>query len=175
HNLWDVIARDPGAVFRRMAFNVGDHLLQDAIKLLTVPVAVAALLGVVVARRDGSLRALWPVWLAGAALFLTLVPVFYSERYGLALLPMYASLAGLFFASPVAALRWRRALWLKPALSAIPLGFAILASVRVQARVLDQLPTEVLTAAATLRKLARPGDRVIARKSHIAYHAGVEP
>src|SRR5205814_4032357 len=42
------------------------------------------------------------------------------------------------------------------------------------AHVLDQLPTEVLECAETLRQLRQPGDRIIARKWHIAYHGGVE-
>src|SRR5204862_6485758 len=71
HNLWDVIARDPGAVLGRLLFNVWDHLRQDAVKLLTLPVAIAALAGVLLARRDGTLRMLWPVWLAGALLLVT--------------------------------------------------------------------------------------------------------
>jgi hypothetical protein len=101
--------------------------------------------------------------------------VFYSERYSLALLPAYATLAALAFASPRLAFVWRRRWWLKPALVVLPAAAAIMASVKVQARVIDQLPTEVLTAAKTLRELRRPGDVVIARKSHIAYHGGVEP
>lgn len=176
HNLWDVIAKDPKAVFSRMLFNSWDHLRLDAIHLLTVPLAVAAFAGIVIGRGDGALRRLWPLWLTGALLFLTLVPVFYSERYSLALLPMYASLAALAFASPqLAFVLGSGRLWLKPLLAAIPLTSLILASVKVQARMIDQLPIEVLTAAKTLRELRRPGDRVIARKSHIAYHGGVEP
>lgn len=176
HNLWDVIAKDPKAVFSRMLFNSWDHLRLDAIHLLTVPLAVAAFAGIVIGRGDGALRRLWPLWLTGALLFITLVPVFYSERYSLALLPMYATLAALAFASPkLAFVLGSGRLWLKPLLAVIPVTSLILASVKVQARMIDQLPTEVLTAAKTLRELRRPGDRVIARKSHIAYHGGVEP
>ena len=176
HSLWDVIARDPAAVLRRMLFNSWDHLRQDAISLLTVPLAIAAVAGIPLGQRDGALRRLWPVWLTGALLFVTLVPVFYSERYSLALLPMYASLAALAFASPRLAFALGSGrVWLKPLLAAVPLATLVLASVKVQARMIDQLPTEVLTAAKTLRELRRPGDRVIARKSHIAYHGGVEP
>jgi len=65
-------------------------------------------------------------------------------------------------------------MWLKPALALIPLGFALKASIVVQARVIDQLPTEVLECAETLRQLKHPGDRLIARKWHVAFHAGVE-
>ena len=164
------------AVFSRMLFNSWDHLRQDALLLLTVPLAIAAIVGILLGERDGALRRLWPLWLTGALLFVTLVPVFYSERYSLALLPMYATLAALAFASPRLALALGSGrVWLKPLLAAVPLATMILASVKVQARMIDQLPVEVLIAAKTLRELRRPGDRVIARKSHIAYHGGVEP
>jgi len=177
HNLADVIARDPGAVASRMFFNVHDHLRLDAVSLLGWPLALCAMLGLGVGLADGTLRRLWPLAPAWALLFLALVPAFYSERYSLALLPYYATAAALFFASPRFALVLLRGprIWLKPALALLPLVFALAATMRSQARVLDQLPVEVLDAARTLRSLARPGDRVIARKAHIAFHSGVEP
>ena len=177
HSLADVIARDPGAVVSRMLFNVYDHLRLDATSLLGWPLALCAVLGLGLGLADGTLRRLWPLAPAWALLFLALVPVFYSERYSLALLPYYAAAAALFFASPRFALVLRRGprIWLKPAFALLPLAFALAITVRSQARVLDQLPVEVLDAARTLRSLARPGDRVIARKAHIAFHSGVEP
>jgi len=176
NSLWDVIARDPGAVMRRELFNVWDHLRLDATSLAGIPVAIAALIGLVLAIRDGTFRRLWPLWVAGALAFLTLVPVFYSERYSLPLLPIYAVLAGAAFASPLlaVALGGTGRVWLKPLLAAIPLALSLDASARTQARVIDQLPVEVLGAARVLRAEARPGDRVIARKPHIAFHGGVQ-
>jgi hypothetical protein len=176
HNLWQVIARDPAAVASRMLFNVTDHLRLDARDLLAWPVALAAVLGLAFGALDGSLRRLWPVWLAGALLFLTLVPVFHSERYSLALLPVYATLAALAFASPQLALAIgpRARVWLKPALALIPLVLAGQHAVRGEARFFSQLPVEVLPCADTLRALKRPGDRVIARKPHLATMAGVD-
>jgi tetratricopeptide (TPR) repeat protein len=177
HNLAEVIARDPGAVAGRMLFNLFDHLRLDAARLLGWPVAACALLGLALGVADRETRRLWPLLLAWALLFLALVPAFHSERYSLALLPYYAAAAALALASPRFALVLRGGPrpWLKPALALLPLGLALAASVRSQARALDQLPVEVLDAARTLRTLARPGDRVIARKAHLAFHAGVEP
>jgi tetratricopeptide (TPR) repeat protein len=177
HSLADVIARDPAAVASRMFFNVHDHLRLDAARLLGWPLALCAALGLGLGLTDGALRRLWPLVPAWALLFLALVPAFYSERYSLALLPCYATAAALFFASPRFALVLLRGPrpWLKPVLALLPLAFALSATVRSQARVLDQLPVEVLDAARTLRSLARPGDRVIARKAHVAFHSGVEP
>jgi hypothetical protein len=174
--LMDVIRRDPGAVFGRILFNVWDHLRLDARNVLGWPVAIAAIAGLVLGARDGTLRRLWPLGAAGALLFLTLVPTFHSERYSVALLPVYASLAAIAFGSPLFAIAiGRRArLWLKPALAVVPLGFAAAHSVTIQARVVDQLPVEVLECAETLRQLKQPGDRLIARKWHVAFHAEVE-
>ena len=174
HSLWDVIARDPSAVARRELFNVWDHLRLDGRDLVGPAVALAALAGLALALWDGTFRRLWPLWVAGALAFLALVPVFYSERYSLPLLPIYATLAAAAFASPRFALAVAGGrLWLKPLLAAWPLALALQASVSTQVRVMDQLPVEVLGAARVLRAEARPGDRVIARKPHIAFHSGV--
>jgi len=176
-SLWDVIRRDPGAVSRRLLFNAGDHLRLDAQSLLGWPTAIAALIGAAVSVRDGSMSRLWPLVVAAGLLSATLVPVFYSERYSLGMLPLYATLAATAFASPLGALvvGRKRRLWLKPLLASVPLAFAVMASWRLERRAIDQLPVEVLECARTLRQLEHPGDRVIARKGHIAYHAGAEP
>jgi tetratricopeptide (TPR) repeat protein len=175
-SLWDVIARDPGAVFSRMLFNLWDHLRLDARDLLGWPVAAAAVLGAALALWTGAVRRLWPVLAAGALLFLTLVPVFHAARYSLGLLPVYAALAGALFGLPAFALAAGRGsrVWLKPMLAAIPLALAIAANVAAQKETLRMLPREVRESAAVLRTLAAPGDRIIARKGHIAYHAGLE-
>jgi tetratricopeptide (TPR) repeat protein len=174
HNLWDVIARDPVAVFSRMGFNLFDHLRLDAVKLLGWPVALAALIGLVLAWVSGGLAPLAPLLVSGALLFLTLVPTFYAERYSLALMPLYAMFAGLCFGLPKFAFALRgRPIWIKSVLAALPLLFALDGSIRHQKRALAMLPVEVLQAARTLRSLAAPGDAVIARKPHLAFHAGV--
>jgi hypothetical protein len=174
HGLMDVIRRDPGAVARRLLFNLGDHLRLDAAVLLGWPVAAAALLGAALGLRDGTLRKLWPLPAAGALAYLALLPVFHSERYALPLLPVYATLAAcLGAARPWGRLRGR-APWLGPALAALPLVLSVASCVEQQRSALSRLPTDVLECAPTLRRLRRPGDRVIARKAQIAYYGGVE-
>jgi len=175
HSLWDVIARDPLAVARQLALNCVTHVRDDARLLLGWPTALSAGLGAALAARRGALAGAWSFALAAALSFLALVPVFHSERYSLALLPFYGCAAGFFFATPEFALALGGRTWIKPALAVLPLGFSIVASVDLQRRVLAQQPTEVLAAAETLRSLARPGDRVIARKPHVAALAGIAP
>ena len=172
-SLWDVVGRDPVAVLRREAFNVYDHLRRDFTDLLGAPVAVCVAIGASLALVDGTLRRAWAIWAAAGLLFLSLVPVFYSERYSLPLLPAYAALAAAAFASPRFAYPVGR-VWLKPFLIAIPLALTVPATQRYLARALEQLPVEVLDVAKTLRERARPGDRVVARKPHLAYHAGIQ-
>ena len=178
-SLADVIAKDPGAVASRMVFNLGDHLRLDAKSLLGWPLAACAALGLALGLTEQRFRRLWPLGVTWALLFLTLVPAFYSERYSLALLPFYLLPAGWLFASPRFALAFRGGdgmhRWLRNPLVLVPLVAMVIASVRLEARAIDQLPVEVLEAARVLRSLERPGDRVIARKAHVAFHAGAEP
>jgi hypothetical protein len=174
HSLGDVIAKDPGAVLARELGNVGEHLKLDAQRLLGPWVAVAALLGLVLGALDGTVRRLWPLLLAGLLQFLALVPAFHSERYSLAILPAYLALAAMLFASPRLALVAGGRVWLKAALLAATLVVTLNASRVMLAFTIDQLPVQVLECARVLRALRQPGDRVIARKPHIAFHGGVE-
>ena len=175
--LASVIARDPGAVAGRMGFNVLDHLRADARQLLGWPLSITALVGLVLAARSGWLRSLWPVLAAGALLFLTLVPVFYSERYSLAVLPVYATLAAAAFASPrfAMAVGGAQHLWLKALIAPVLAALAITTGITREARTFDQLPIEVLDAGRALKSLRRPGDGVISRKGHIAYYGDCTP
>ena len=172
HTLWDVIARDPPAVFAHLWSNAWEHLRLDAAEVFGWPVALAAALGLVLGASEARLRRLWPVVLAGALFFLSLVPVPHGGRYSLPLVPIAAACAAVPFA------RWltakRRVLeWLGGAAFVAALVVSLVASVELQAHDLGQLPTEVLEAAGPLRARAAPGDRIIARKPHIAYYGGV--
>lgn len=172
--LWDVIAYDPAAVARQLAINCATHLGDDARVLLGWPTAACVALGGLLAVARGRLRSCWPLAAAAVLSFAAFVPAFYSERYSLALLPFYAVAAAGLFASPRFALPLGRRLWLKPLLAVAPLALDVAGSLDLQRRVLAQQPTESLACAETLRSLARPGDRVITRKPHVAYLAGVQ-
>jgi tetratricopeptide (TPR) repeat protein len=176
HSLADVIARDPRAVVSRLAANLSDHLRLDARDLLGWPVALSALVGLLVVAVSGAWRRLWPIGLAASLLYLTLVPVFHSSRYSLALLPVYATLAGACFGLPWLALALGRGprVWLKPLLASIPLAMAAASASAFIRQSLAALPVEVVSVSSTLRTLRRDGDRVIARKGHLGYYAGLE-
>jgi len=174
---WSVFARDPVAVTSRMLVNVVDHLRLDVAQLTGAALAIAAAAGLWLGARDGTLGRLRAVWLACALAFLALVPAFHSERYSLAVLPAWTALAGLALSSPRLALVFEpapgRRVWLKPALALVVLALGVRDAIAVQARVIDQLPREVLQVAAEAKPFFRPGDRVLARKPHFAWEAGL--
>jgi hypothetical protein len=64
--------------------------------------------------------------------------------------------------------------WLKPALIVLPFLWSVPAGIKSLAKVIDQLPRELLQAATVLREIKAPGDRIIARKPHIGYLADIE-
>src|SRR5262249_39167068 len=61
-----------------------------------------------------------------------------------------------------------------PWLVLVPAGLAASASGRAQAHTVRTLPNEMREAGLCLRRLAAPGDRVIARKPHVGFVAGLE-
>jgi hypothetical protein len=174
---WSVLAKDPPAVLGRIAFNTFDHLRLDAQSLAGWALATCALAGVALATGRGWLGRLRPAFAWAALVFLSLVPVFHSPRYSLPMLPVWAGLAAVAFVSPRFALAAgrRRRVWIKPALAVLPVALAVEANVAFQRAELAKLPVEVLAGARTVAPLARPGDRVLARKPHFAWHAGLEP
>ncbi len=176
HGLWGVVRHDPGAIVARLLRNAWEHAMLDARLLLGTSVALSAAAGILLGWRDGSLRRAWIFCLAGAAAYLALIPAPYGERYSLMLLPVYAMLAGIAFGSRTLAIPIgpRPGFWLKPLLLLLPLGLSIAASARHQSHSLAQLPREVLVCGQALRESRREGDRVIARKPHIAYAGQVE-
>jgi hypothetical protein len=171
---WSVLARDPVAVLRRVGFNLLDHLRLDAQKLTGVPLALAALFGAWFAWKDGLLGKLRPLLAAMALFFLILVPAFHSERYSLAVLPLWCALAGLTFSSPRYALV-TVGVWLKLLLLPLVLVPALGVTRAFAARVLYQLPVEARAAGEEVRPFVKPGDKVLARKPHFAWYAGMTP
>jgi hypothetical protein len=172
HNLWDVVRLDPPRFFARMVSNVADHLGLDASNLLGWPLAISAVLGVALAIASGAFAPFASFAFAGGLLFLSLVPAFYAERYSMALMPFYATYAALLFGLPRFAFAVRgRGVWLKTIVATVLLASEILNSVHSQWKTFDQLPVEVIEDARVLRSVASPGDTVIARKPHLAYHA----
>jgi tetratricopeptide (TPR) repeat protein len=153
--------------------NIPAHLVREGRELLGWPLAALALVGLIAAfgaRWRG--RAL-PLVAIGAAMFLALAPIFYSDRYALAELPVEAALAGLALALIASSGRLQRAaLPVALALAVVPFGTSIQKSVALQAGVRRDAPIETIAAGRTLDRVAAPGARVISRKGHVGYYSG---
>lgn len=172
--LWSVIARDPGAVVGRMLHNVGEHLMLDARGLVGGALAAAAALGAIVTFRRGTVTALRAPLLVCGLLFLSLVPAPHGERYSLAVLPAWVAFATALFVSDRFAARFGPAR-LKLLLLPLVLAFTLRDTIASTRRTLDQLPVEVLEAAAQVKGRVQPGDKVFARKPHFAWYTGMTP
>jgi hypothetical protein len=174
HSPGSVWSADPGAVAGRMLFNLGDHFRLDARLLLGLPVACAAALAPALALTDRRLLRLTPLGLAGLCAYLSLVPAAHDERYSLAVLPYYALMAAATLTAAVVS-RWKP--WavtvVRSALVLGVVGLSLRGAIAEQAHVLEQQPLEILSCAGRLKQLAERDDRVIARKPHLAFHAGV--
>lgn len=175
HSLADVVRRDPAAVVKQCGRNVIDHLRLDGSMLLGWPVALTALLGAAIAILDGSWRRLRTVALFAALSFVSLIPVLHSPRYALATAPWYMLLAGVAAGSPRLALYLPRPrVALKWILALVPLVLAARVAAIENRYWLSQLPYEVLPASAALRAAGPDRGSIMARKPHIAYHAGLD-
>lgn len=158
----------------RLLSNLAQHVRLDLATLLSWPVASVCGLGLLFALRDRIWRPLASYWTCGALLFGALVPVFYSDRYALAYLPAWMSLAGVAVGSPRLAVLVRGVpLPIKWVVALVPLALSVSASVATQRHVLSQQPIEVLAAGRALRMEAPAGARVVSRKGHIGYYSGL--
>ena len=166
-------AESRGLVARAFV-NAPAHLVGDARDVLGWPTAVLCVIGIVILVVERRRRQWAPLGLHGALAFLALAPVFYSDRYSLAVLPFYLSLAGAAVALP-ASLGGRARPLIPAALLAWPLATTLSANVRLQRHVHSSLPFDVLAAAPVVRRASQPDDGLIARKGAVAFYGGVRP
>jgi tetratricopeptide (TPR) repeat protein len=174
-SLGDLLQRDAGALVMRALGAIPNHLAQDAGVLLGWPVATLCLLGLALLISERRFRLFGPLWIPGVALFIVLVPVFYSPRYSLPLAPFYLTLAAAAIASPQFALAVGRAgVPLKWLIALLPVALTLQSNVALQRQLESQTPVEVIEAGRALRDAAPPGARVVSRKGHIGYYSGLE-
>ena len=168
--LLELLRTRPLELVRRSLVNIPAHLARDAKELLGIPIAALCALGVLAA---GSMRrALRPVWLHGALLFAALVPVFYSDRYSLPLIPIYLGFAGLIVAPAPGFLRAIPGI-VRAVMLAAAAVWLIAWCVPYQRAVLELAPIETRDAGRALAGQSSPGERIVSRKGHIGYYSGL--
>jgi len=166
----DVLLYDPGRALLHWLRNLGTRWLLDLRQLVPVWIGVAAAIGALVhARRAGGRAGL----LAHFGFpYATLALVFYAPRFFLYLVPFYLGSAALaFFPRRRVGAPLGRGLAIAGAVAVV--ASAVLAG-RETVALLRDPPVEVVEAGRVLSAVARPGDRVLARKPQVAWFANME-
>ena len=170
------VLESAGAALSRLGRGLVEHPPRDARDLLGPPAALLAVagLGFALLRRQG--RRFAPFVPLLAVTYASLAPVYYTERYSMVLAPLLL-LPGAWLVSHIAHGPGRRP---QRALAAGALALLALAPTAGWAlayhRVcFEAMPLEARAAGEALRPLATPGQRLLARKAHVAFYAGLEP
>ncbi|MBI1796377.1 MAG: glycosyltransferase family 39 protein [Candidatus Eisenbacteria bacterium] len=179
HSLLDVLKLDPPRVAAALGRNAALRWSDDVRKLVPIALGIPALIGMVLVwpRRKGAPAVAAHFLFA----YLVLTSVFYNTRFFLYLTPFYLmGAAALIFAEPGARTGRARPRWpaIPPAVRvAVAVGLLLVSAIAMRsearARYADE-PYEIHAAAETLRRLAPHGGRIMARKPHIAYFAGMD-
>ena len=160
------------ALATRLGTGIVTHLRDDAMVLVGWPAAALALVSLawlISMRASRSLLAIAPIF---AFVFLALAPIYYSDRYSMTLLPFYLAPAAIVLGLFTTGGGRRRLLAFAAG------GLVLLATARqsiaLQRLEYQSLPIETLTSGRAIRAVASPGERVLARKAHIAYESGLD-
>ena len=180
HSLAEVLAYDPLRAGLHILRNLFVQRFLDFRELTTPWLGVLALPGVVLLLGARQTR----VWLSHAlACSLVLAMVFYSARFGLYLLPFYLGAAGASLAWLASRLHdaGRARSWcagtLRFATSALGLALVVFSGGTAAfetARHLADAPHETRIAGRALARMGLSDERILARKPHVAYFAGIQ-
>lgn len=173
----DVVSYDPARFALHVGRNALTRWIEDAHRLMPVWIGAPAVIGMALTwRRPG-----WAAMLIHAGLaYLVLSLVFYTPRFFLYLLPFYLSgTLGLLLARPPAPGAGRAAGAKSVPLARIGIAGALLlisavATVAASRRLLADPPEETRVAGEILRGVGAQTQRVMARKPHAAFHAGMQ-
>ena len=181
HSLGDVIAFDPIGAVARTAWNLGDHLVADLHELVPLWIGVIAAPGLILwlRRRDS-----WQAGIHAGLCALALAPVFYSSRFSLYLLPFYLAGAGALLSElprmlggwipkVIAAGAAPPRSWFPALAAALLLPSAWFGFQQLEKNLADA-PHEARLAGERLAAAGLSGDRIMARKPHVAYFAGMQ-
>jgi len=181
----EVVAADPSGFVVMILRNGVEHLWMDWRSVLVAGdarwVAPAAVLwgvmtglGLVVAIWRYRWRA-WPAVFFGLMSYGVLVPVFYGERFSLPMVPVYGVLAAVAVVGSATAEGKPLLLRLGPLVALVLLVWGgTVTTVQSVEGLLRYSPEEVRLIADEARPSVRAGERILARKPHIAYFLDLE-
>jgi tetratricopeptide (TPR) repeat protein len=182
HSYFDVLLHDPARSALHVVRNIATRWLVDAHELMPIWIGALAVPGMVITwwRRPG-----WPAVTVHVVLaYLVLTLIFYTPRYFIYLLPFYLSgTFGLLLRAQVAAVSDptksggglpRRVRLTGPLVAIALIVVSAVTSIGETRRVLADPPEETRVAGELLRGLGRRGQRVMARKPHVAFFAAMD-
>ncbi len=177
----DVFTRDPRRVLSHYSTDIYEDAVRVAADSVTLPavffVGAGLLLWLAMGaadRRRAASFLVFPLFTFG---IVALVP--YQARYGYPMVPAAAGLIGAAFAHRWTTAAAHEASWrIAQRVRRCCLWLAFLpplamTTIKLREYVTSE-PIELLTGGAALRPLVRPGDRMIARKSHLPHLAGAQ-
>jgi 4-amino-4-deoxy-L-arabinose transferase-like glycosyltransferase len=174
HSYAEVVAYDPWKFILHVGMNVFTHGWADLTSLVLWPVGIGAAVGGVFMLRSGLTRQQAAVMLFAVLSFLVLIPVFYTQRFSLFLVPFIVLLFVRF-------LQWRGTQriperWFRYATRAIAIVLALwvgLQSAYLLKQDIASEPTEILLVRDAFKGLTDDSPRgksITARKPHIAHY-----
>ena len=191
--LREILAYAPSHAAKNLSMNSVKHARRDLTELLGIPTAALALLGLVGVLLHRANASQWSLYVFGITYFLTLAPIFYSPRFSLPIAPVYVAAGVAFILGALGparpgAIRIRAPSWLwrpRPQMVArwITAAFLIACTAAGVARIvakererIARRPLSLLPAIQALRQHAAVAGHgaVLARKGHIAFHAGLD-
>ncbi len=177
HSYFDVLAHDPYGFLTQIAINSADHFWSDLSLLMGLPVGIFAIGGILALAIRRIDRRQMMFFVFACTFYLILLPVFYGERFSLYLIAPLALLAVSFF-------QWDK--FPSPGFPSFGLKHLLLTGIIVVSATLSfrHVNTEIGSGPAEILQIrdvflqnpanSRPGQRVVARKPHIAYYLNME-
>ncbi len=180
-SLFDVIKQDPLKFAASTAANVPDHFLNDMNDLMGWYTGGFVILGIIFLLIRNPLS-YWRTrefayYLMNIFFFFILLLVFYSERFSLFLIPFYAVIAVQIFFSPQF-LKMNKILKRTGYILLLIICIATLSkSISFNSSRINSGPEELLELGDWFKKNIgenRQGEKIAARKPHVAYYLGLE-
>ena len=178
-SLSQVIFKEPAKFFKQYFNNGFDHLGKDLSSLIGWHISIFSLLGLLLLFSKPPNKQQWSYYLASLLFFAVLLLVFYSERFSLFLIPFYTVFAVNFLFAENKFLKDKivKSNVLIILLSGILIIWTFSNSYTYNSENINSGDKNLLKLKEQFDK-AEPietrGDKIMARKGHIAYYLGLE-
>ncbi|MBC8343265.1 MAG: glycosyltransferase family 39 protein [Bacteroidetes bacterium] len=178
-SLSQVILQEPGKFFKKFVNNSFDHLGKDLGSLIGWHVAIFSIIGLLLLFTKPPTRHQWSYYLTCLLFFGVLLLVFYSERFSLFLIPFYTvfGVNALFSENKYVKDKIIKSPVLIVLISGILLIWTFSNSYKYNSENINSGDKNLLKLKEQfdqVEPINMRGDKILARKAHIAYYLGLE-